>query len=97
MRYHIRLSEEAVRDLYEARLWYREQANLDLDFYQAVRATLDQIERMPKMYQLVYRDVRRAAVKRFPYLVFFRVLGEVVKVIAVVHHSRCPSHWIERS
>jgi len=48
------------------------------------------------MYPKRYRDNRRAALRRFPYLIWYRVEDESVIVLALVHASRDPRLTRER-
>ncbi len=49
----------------------------------------DRIRETPEMYAAEYREVRRAGLGRFPYVVYYRI----VEVIAVQHGSRNPRRW----
>jgi hypothetical protein len=53
----------------EAYRWYeRQRHGLGEDFLAAVRATLGRIQLNPELQAVVYREVRRALVRRFPYV-----------------------------
>ena len=41
-------------------------------------------------------EVRRARVKRHPYLLVYAVMAEHVVVLAVAHTSRKPGYWLTR-
>ena len=41
-------------------------------------------------------EVRRARVKRHPYLLVYAVFADHVAVIAVAHTSRRPDYWLTR-
>ncbi len=51
---------------------------------------LNRICQMPKSYAVVYRDVRRAVVRRFPYAVYYRIVPSRVIVTAIFHCRREP-------
>ena len=51
---------------------------------------------MPRMYSVVMANLRRAKLRKFPYLIYYRVLADRVEVIAVLHASRDPRRWQER-
>jgi len=88
---------EAGLDLIETRDWYeRQQLGLGEAFANSVDETLDRIEAMPQMYAVVFRVMRRVKLRRFPYLVYYRVSSELIEVIAVLHGSRDPKLWQER-
>jgi toxin ParE1/3/4 len=48
------------------------------------------------MYPIVFIEVRRGKLRRFPYLIYYRVLSDRSEVIAVLHSSRDPKLWQER-
>lgn len=88
---------EAGSDLIETRDWYeRQQLGLGEAFANSVDETVDRIEAMPQMYAVVFRDVRRVKLRRFPYLIYYRVSSKLIEVIAVLHGSRDPKLWQER-
>lgn len=62
-----------------------------------VQAVLDRITAQPEMHQCVLNDIRRAVVRRFPYLVFYRVKGNRIRVISVFHARRNPTIWQRRT
>ncbi len=61
----------------------------------AARKRLDAIRDFPESCPIIYRDVRRAVVSRFPYLVFY-VRPTRVSVLTVLHSSRSPTTWPRR-
>lgn len=65
-------------------------------FSDAVEKTIARIEAMPEMYAIVLRGVRRAKLRKFPYLVYYRLLDDRIEVIGVLHGSRNPKLWRER-
>jgi plasmid stabilization system protein ParE len=92
------LRPEAELDLIDARDWYRKQAKrLETEFLTAVEESLNRILTMPLLYALEYKSVRRARTRRFPYIIYYRINGEVIEVLAVLHGSRHPSNWRSRS
>jgi plasmid stabilization system protein ParE len=91
---NVRLTDRAELDLHEARRWYRENApHVDQRFRQSVRETLRRIGNRPVLYPVVHRDIRHAPVRRFPYSVFYRFVGETALIVAIVHQARNPETW----
>ena len=66
-------------------------------FTKAVREVLNRIAALPLLHQVVYQDIRRAVVRRFPYSVLYPVEASRVTVIAVFHSRRDPSIWQGRA
>lgn len=88
---------EAVADVLETRRWY-EQHELGLGDAFAVRLEeiLDGIKTMPEMYAVALGNVRRGKLRKFPYLVYYRILLDRIEVLAVLHGSRHPKVWQDR-
>jgi plasmid stabilization system protein ParE len=88
---------QAERDIQSAHGWYESQEpGLGERFLEAVQKRLEAIRDFPESCPIIYRDVRRAVVSRFPYLVFYVVQPTRVTVLAVLHHSRNPASWPRR-
>ncbi|MEK6300603.1 MAG: type II toxin-antitoxin system RelE/ParE family toxin [Acidobacteriota bacterium] len=89
--------QRAERDIQSAYDWYESQEpGLGEEFLEAARKRLDVIRDFPESCPIIYRDVRRAVVSRFPYLVFYVVQPTRVTVLAMLHHSRSPATWPRR-
>lgn len=52
---------------------------------------------MPESYAVVYRDIRRAVMQRFPYAVYYRVVSSRVIITAIFHGRRDPKSWQVRT
>jgi len=88
---------EAELDALEAASWYDgERRGLGLEFLSELRATFARIEEGPQHYPLVFRDFRRAILRRFPFGVFFILEAEVATVLAITHLHRHPDVWQKR-
>jgi toxin ParE1/3/4 len=84
-------------DVEEARLFYEsQQVGLGDRFEAVVEAVEAQIAATPLMHQMIYKTVRRSLVPKFPYGVFYRVVGNRVEVIAVYNLRRDPAGWQSR-
>jgi len=98
MSLRVRLLPEAKDEFDAAADWYEDQrSGLGIDFVAKVREVLDRIAANPRLHGTVYRNVRKAIVRRFPYVVLYREEIDEVIVIAVFHSSRDPSHWQRRA
>jgi plasmid stabilization system protein ParE len=88
---------EADAELKEARTWYAAiGADLAGRFALAVEATIDAIADNPMQFPVVYRDRRRAGVRRFPFGLFYEIQDSQVVVIACFHVRRNPKRWQSR-
>ncbi len=88
---------EAEADMAEGFDWYENRrAKLGHEFMAEVEAIFRKIEDNPLRYAVIYRDVRRALVRRFPYKVFYYITSDQAEVIGVVHARRHPRFWQQR-
>src|SRR5262245_50454179 len=89
---------EVKEEVNEAYRWYESQRyGLGDDFLAALEAVYHHIGETPKAHQVIYKDIRRALPRRFPYGIFYRVLVDRVEVIAVQHCRRDPERWKSRA
>lgn len=89
MIYDTILSPDAKEAVRSTLLWYL-QHDVDLPFRFAVelKSTLRRIERNPYQFPLVAYQLRRARMKRFPYLIHFTLIETTAYVLAVSHQRR---------
>lgn len=91
------LRPRAENDIQSAFEWYESQRpGLGDEFLAAVRERLEAVRSLPESSPVIYRDVRRAVVSRFPYLIFYVVRPRRIAVLAVLHHARNPAVWPRR-
>lgn len=80
-----------------AAAWYEvQQPGLGSAFEVEIEAVLNVIAGRPDRYPVATRDIREAAVARFPYCVYYRVRTGRVVIVAVFHQSRDPAEWQSR-
>lgn len=65
-------------------------------FAAAISEVFDKIAKMPFLYPLVTDDVRFSMPRRFPYVVYYRIEGDRVVVLAVVHKRQDQAKWKRR-
>jgi plasmid stabilization system protein ParE len=80
-----------AQDWYEARL-----PGLGARFRGEVEATVIRLRENPHQFPIVFRDVHRARLRKFPYGLFFCVETNALVVIACFHGSRDPQRWERR-
>ena len=88
---------EARTELLETRRWYEGQRpGLGAEFGQEADRALSTLLRNADAFQRVHGDIRRIRLHRFPYAIFYRILGDEVVVLAVMHGRRHPRRWQSR-
>ena len=91
----VAFTQAAREELIEAQDWYeREVSGLGGRFRQAIDAIVQRTSQNPREFPVVFKNVRRALLRRFPYCLFFVIEEDgAVLVIACFHASRDPARW----
>jgi hypothetical protein len=55
------------------------------------------VQASPEVAPVVYRDLRRRLVERFPYAILYRVYPGIVFVVAIMHAKQSPGVWKRRA
>ena len=98
MTYRLEFRPEASADVAEAFSWYEAQRpGLGTEFEAELDGTLGLIKAMPAAGRVVYRTLRRALVRRFPFAIYYVLGGDLIEVRAVLHGSRHPRTWRRRA
>lgn len=90
------LTHEAEVEFDGAADWYEQHAGLGREFTSSVREVPRRIADMPESHAVIYKNVRRTRVSRFPYNIFYRSNPDRVEVVADFHAHRDPSGWQKR-
>jgi plasmid stabilization system protein ParE len=88
-----------VEDVVEAAAWYEAHAaGLGEQLIDEILSATRRAQDGPELFRVVHRDgsVRRVLTNRFPYRIFFSVVGETLYVHAVLHGARHDRRWTER-
>ncbi len=94
----LHLQDEALAEFLSATAYYSEiSTRLADDFVDEVEKMLNQISLFPQRFTAHRKLFRKALLKRFPYTIYFRVVGEDVIVPAIAHQSQKPDYWIART
>jgi len=97
MSYRLIIRPEAELDIQDAFEWYEAQTpGLGSEFIRAVDTCLSGIGRNPLTYPRIYKQARRALIRRFPYSMLFVFEQEFVAVVACFHSKRNPKSWQSR-
>jgi plasmid stabilization system protein ParE len=78
---------------------YYEQADIPEladELYEELRHFMAEAAESPETFSIRERDIRRVNLQRFPYHLLFRIVGDMVRILVVRHHSRHPSLGIRR-
>ncbi len=88
----------ARQEIIDAQDWYENEApGLGRRFRAALDAVVERASANPAQFPVVYKSIRRALLRRFPYALMFVVgADDSLTVIACFHGSRDPARWQRR-
>jgi toxin ParE1/3/4 len=90
---------EASEELSAAAEWYEnERVGLGADLLAEAARALKKVAANPTTWPLVSRSrvVRRFLLARFPYIIYYVIHDDHVRVFAVGHTGRRPGYWRDR-
>ena len=93
----VRFTEAARAELIDAQDWYEAEApGLGRRFRAEIDSVVRRMVDNPQQFPTVFKTLRRARAKKFPYALFFLVEPDALLVVACFHSSRDPRHWQKR-
>ena len=92
------VGHEASTHIVEAFAWYEERRpGLGTEFRAALNSVFDLLKHVPEAGPVVYRDLRRVLLRKFPYAVYYALSPGQIVVRAVIHNRRHPRAWRGRA
>jgi len=89
--FQIIFQEEAVVDIQDTYFWYESQfKNLGEEFLEELDIIIEKLQQNPQYFGYSFDEFRDARLKRFPYLVIFKIEGNKVYINTVRHIRRKP-------
>lgn len=86
MKWFVLVRPEAERDMVAARDWYEgKRIGLGGEFLDALLSGIRVLEKTPERQPLYFRNFRRVLLPRFPYKIFYQVIGHQVVIFRVLH------------
>ena len=78
--------------------WYQEQASgLGEDFVHELEDAYQAIEELPETWPKFHKGFRRFLLSKFPFSVIYSSEQKLPYIVAVMHNSRKPGYWVERT
>jgi len=86
----VQVLPSAEADVAQIRDCYEQQAELGEAFVTEFESLLRRLRQLPERFPEVREDIRRSLFGRFPYALYFRIQGNCVDVLAVLHSRSGP-------
>lgn len=89
---------EAEKELLEAADYYSTKVSgLGAELLDEIEGAVEDIRIDPFRFPILEDDIRRSILKRFPYSIYYRVVGDAVRILVIKHHRRHPDYWKGRT
>ncbi len=86
---------DEVKNSYD---WYQNQASgLGDDFLLELEEAYQIIMELPNTWPKFQKDFRRFLLNKFPFSVIYKLNGGTIFIVAIMHNSRKPGYWKERT
>ena len=96
--YSVEISREAESDFDKSYDYYYDiSPDIGDAFFKSINACFEAIQELPLSYQVIHRNIRRFTLKRFPFVIYYVVDNQTIKIITIFHTSRNPKIWSERT
>ena len=98
--YRVKINTNALFDIQEATDWYNKQLpKLGTRFQNNVKQHINTLKYNADGHSLRYADVLCMLVKKIPFLIHYVIdeVNDVVEVFAVIHTSRNPKIWEQKT
>jgi plasmid stabilization system protein ParE len=84
-------------EAFDAFNWYLERSHLAAERFQEQLETAQRaIQDDPETWPVYLGNTRHYRLKRYPYIVVYRIRKDLVEVLAVAHARREPGYWVDR-
>lgn len=87
MGYHIKVSQQAERDLQTAKCFFG-TSGIETDFDTDFLHQVEYLKINPFLFQVYYRNVRRCHFKKFNYSIHYLIEDTVVYILRILHHGQ---------
>jgi plasmid stabilization system protein ParE len=88
---------EAESEILEAVQFYKARTHeMGGRFLTVLHEQIHDIASSPERFPKVGFEIRQCVVRKFPFIIFFRVHADQVRILAVAHTSQYPHYWKRR-
>lgn len=90
----VEFEDEAEKEVEAAHNWYLERSETAAgNFLEELDRAVKSIAVAPSRWPRGPSGTRRLLLRHFPFVLFYRELPRVIKVVAVAHGYRHPDYW----
>lgn len=96
--FEIELSDDAEIDLDNSFEFYKQDnPNVANTFFKEVDLSFKKIKENPESFPIIGLSIRKYVLKKFPFIVYYKIDKYTIQIIAIFHTSRNPEIWRRRN
>ena len=96
--FSIEVSSDAEIDFDKSyEYYYDDNLGVADAFFKRINISLEFIRQTPYSSPIIHKDIRKYTVKKFPFVIYYKIADSVIRVIAIFHTSRNPEIWNDRT
>ena len=89
---------DTAHEIKESYQWYQTQAEgLGDDFITELESAYEAIAELPGTWPKFTKCCRRFLLSKFPFSVIYQLSNESIFIVAIMHNSRKPEYWKNRT
>ena len=93
----LRFHPEVADEIREAKSWYGERSEAAKDqLVLALRRAFQQLSKSASAGISYIHGTKRLGLKKFPYILVYRIKGGATDIVALAHTKRRPGYWRHR-
>ena len=94
----IQFHPDVAKEIKYSYQWYQNQADgLGQDYLSELESSFQTIRELPNTWPKFEMGFRRFLLSKFPFSVIYKFNENTIFVVAVMHNSRKPGYWSERT
>ena len=94
--FDVRFEEDAKFDIAEAFDWYSEiSKEISKRFLEEIMLAVQYLENEPQQFKIVYKKFRQVPLKKFPFVLLYKIDGNIVKIFRVFPTRKNPKNKFE--
>jgi hypothetical protein len=83
--------DKALKEMYQTFWWYEEhKIALGELFLERIDAALIEIKANPESFQQIYKKFRHFPLKKFPFVIVYKIYDTEIVIYALFHTKRSP-------
>ncbi|WP_081622870.1 type II toxin-antitoxin system RelE/ParE family toxin [Marinobacter gelidimuriae] len=94
----IEFHPDVTKEIKSSYQWYQNQTDgLGQDYLSELESSFQTVRELPNTWPKFQKGFRRFLLSKFPFSVIYQSNENTVFVVAVMHNSRQPGYWNDRS